>query len=129
MKNLHIRLQSASSDFDADFLKQLPALEQVMVEKGLDPSAFIIAKNSPQSNVPLFKGGDPYQYDYTIFVKGESFTVSRSGDADFLRYFTQLCLAPDENNTPLPMAEKMILAEHKLEAFVQKIARWLKEAP
>jgi hypothetical protein len=41
----HIKLQSSYGDFDPAFVKQLPALEKAMIDQGLHPSDFVIAKN------------------------------------------------------------------------------------
>jgi hypothetical protein len=88
-----------------------------MEEKGLDPSAFIIAKNAPQYPVPYFTPGmSSNHYDYTIFFAGRYFTVSYSSDLSFLEYFYQLCLAPDEPGKPKT-------------GILFRIEKWLKGKP
>src|ERR1019366_483056 len=71
----HIKLQSSYGDFDPAFVKQLPALEKAMIDQGLDPSAFVIAKNlAQQPRLPIAFRPDGNPLEYTVFVKGRSFT-------------------------------------------------------
>ena len=63
-----------------------------MIAKGFDPSVYVISKDRPQfTSLPFFvrPGGDGF--DYTVFVEGESFTVTKANDLAFLGYFEQLC--------------------------------------
>jgi hypothetical protein len=96
---MSIVLQS-TIDFSAEFMRKLPALEQVMIAHGLDPSGFVISKDraTPSSVVP-FVG--PFFYDYTVFVGAESFTLTEPNDMVFLDYFLKLCTAEEEDR-PLP---------------------------
>ena len=96
---MSIVLQS-TIDFSAEFMRKLPALEQTMIAQGLDPSRFVISKDraTPPSMVP-FVG--PFFYDYTVFVDGESFTLTEPNDMVFLEYFEKLCTA-EEDDRPLP---------------------------
>jgi hypothetical protein len=41
----HIKLQSTVGDFSPEFVKELPALEKAMVDHGIDPANFVIAKD------------------------------------------------------------------------------------
>jgi len=116
-----ITLQSTIGGFDADFLRQLPALEKRMEGKGLDPSDFIIAKNAARFPVPYMNlapevGG---HCDYTVFVAGESFTVTCASDAAFLEYFTKICLTESHGESEL----------EKLEKLLERFKRWLKDSP
>jgi hypothetical protein len=89
-----LTLQSSVGSFDADFLKRIPLLEQAMIAQGLDPAAFVIAKDRS-----LFTNGFPFGsrlWDYTVFVDGEHFTVTKPDDLTFLAYFAARCLAPDD---------------------------------
>jgi len=110
-------LQSTVGGFDRDFLHQLPALEQAMETRGIDPSRFIIAKNAAQFPVPYsnLSPGVSGQFDYTVFVDGESFTVTMHSDMSFLAYFKRLCMAPD------------IQGGHK--GLFDRIKGWLKAEP
>jgi hypothetical protein len=70
-----IKLQSSYGDFDPAFVKQLPAMEKAMIDQGLDPSAFVIAKNlAQQPRLPIAFRPDGNPLEYTVFVKGRSFT-------------------------------------------------------
>ena len=92
---MSIVLQSTVS-FSAEFMHKLPALEKTMVAQGLDPSSFVISKDraTPSSAVP-FVG--PFFYAYTVFVDGESFTLTEPNDMVFLDYFLKLCTAEEED--------------------------------
>jgi len=94
-----ITLQSTVS-FSGEFMGKLPALEQTMIAHGLDPSGFVISKDraTPPAGVP-FVG--PFFHDYTVFVDGESFTLTEPNDMVFLDYFVKLCTAEQEDH-PLP---------------------------
>jgi hypothetical protein len=96
---MSIILQS-TVDFSSEFMRKLPALEKTMIAQGLDPSGFVISKDraSPPSGVP-FVG--PFFYAYTVFVDGESFTLTEPNDMVFLDYFLKLCTAEEEDH-PLP---------------------------
>jgi len=41
----HIKLQSTVGDFSPELVKELPALEKAMVDHGIDPANFVIAKD------------------------------------------------------------------------------------
>jgi hypothetical protein len=113
-----ITLQSSIGGFSHDFMKQIPFLEKAMEEKGIEPSAFILAKNAAQYPVPYLVGGVGGQFDYTVFIAGESFTVTRQSDQAFLEYFYQCCLADEKDeSTPLP------------EGLMDRFRHWLKGTP
>ena len=89
---MHIKLQSTVGGFDESFLNRLNQFETVMTSKGLDPSVYVISKDRPQfTSLPFFvrPGGDGF--DYTVFVDGKHFTVTKANDIAFLGYFEQLC--------------------------------------
>jgi hypothetical protein len=48
-----ITLQSTVGGFSTAFMKRLPQLEAAMVAHGLDPSAFIISKDSAASSATI----------------------------------------------------------------------------
>jgi len=122
----HIKLQSSCGDFSDAFVKRLPALEKAMIKQGLDPSDFVIAKDP--SHRPLL----PYVFrmtgnpvDYTVFVKGESFTVTHPDDLSFLKYFYQRCVSDAESeDDPDYAADKQPSANNKLAPWVGRLIAW-----
>ena len=115
-----IKLQSSCGDFSPAFLKRLPALEKAMIEHGLEPSDFVIAKDaSPAPRLPLVlrPGGNPV--DYTVFVSGESFTVTQPDDLSFLGYFYRRCI-PDAGKKA-----ELHREENKLTALFGRLKAWL----
>ncbi len=90
-----ITLQSTiGGGFSAEFMRKLPAVEQAMTAHGLEPDNFVISKDRAMPPSVPFIG--PFFYDYTVFVDGESFTVTEPNDMVFLDYFLQRCIAEDE---------------------------------
>jgi hypothetical protein len=47
---MQIRLQTTVTPFDDSFVKFLPVVEKAMIDHGLNPRDFIIAKDSAQFN-------------------------------------------------------------------------------
>lgn len=94
-----ITLQSTIS-FSGEFMRKLPMLEQTMIAHGLDPSGFVISKDRAAPPSIPFIG--PFFFDYTVFVNGESFTLTEPNDMVFLEHFLKLCTAEDEEDRPLP---------------------------
>jgi hypothetical protein len=91
---MQITLQSSVGTFDAGFLRQIPRLERTMITQGLDPAAFVIAKDRS-----LLTNERPFgsqEWDYTVFVDGDHFTVTKPDDLSFLAYFVDRCLAPED---------------------------------
>lgn len=89
---MHIRLQSSVGEFDTSFVTALRKFESFMQEQGLDPSLYVISKDRPQfTSLPFFirPGGDGF--NYTVFVDGQSFTVTKANDLAFLEHFERLC--------------------------------------
>jgi hypothetical protein len=123
----HIKLQSSYGDFDPAFVKELPALEKAMIDEGLNPSAFVIAKNLAQiSHLPIAFRPDGNPLEYTVFVKDRSFTVTQPDDMSFLAYFYRLCVpAPEEKDAPHSVAQALHSEEKKLEALIGRLERWL----
>ncbi len=123
---MHIKLQSSVGDFDKSFMERLPALEKAMLYKGIDPSAFIIAKDNSKFPVPYIGymgGGSSDQYDYTVFVGGESFTTTHNSDMSFLEEFYQHCIFPDEKESKAArLLKKTCMAWDTM-------VRWLKATP
>ena len=123
----HIKLQSSYGDFDPAFVQQLPALEKAMIDQGLQPSDFVIAKDEtrgPRLPIAYRPGGTPPEY--TVFVKGRSFTVRQPDDMSFLAYFYRLCVpAPEEKDAPHSVAQALHSEEKKLEALIGRLKRWL----
>ncbi|HEX9469672.1 MAG TPA: hypothetical protein VF957_09025 [Bradyrhizobium sp.] len=72
---MQIRLQTTVTPFDDSFVKFLPVVEKAMIDHGLDPSDFIIAKDSTQFN--SYPGLRQRFHDYTVSVSGKDFTVTQ----------------------------------------------------
>ena len=100
-----ITLQGTAGGFSGEFMRRLPEVERAMAAHGLDPADFIISKdNAASANArPL----GPFFYDYTVFVGGEHFTVTEPNDAQFLAYFLDRILAPDEDDA-VPARETLL---------------------
>ena len=109
-----ITLQSTVGGFSTAFMKRLPQLEAAMVAHGLDPSAFIISKDSAASSATIPVG--PFFYDYTVFVGEEHFTVTEPNDIQFLDYFYQRCIAEDEPAQPQGRRRR---------GLISRIFRWM----
>jgi hypothetical protein len=93
-----ITLQSTVGGFSSEFMARLPDLEQAMVAHGLEPANFVISKDwATPAAAPLIR---PFFYDYTVFVDGESFTVTEPNDIRFLDYFYARCIAEEEAPAP-----------------------------
>ncbi len=115
-----IKLQISCGEFSDGFIKKLPALETVMIAHGLDPSDFVIAKDaSPAPRLPIVyrPGGNPV--DYTVFVSGDSFTVTQPDDLSFLAYFYRRCIADTGKDVALHSNE------NKLGAWFGRLKIWL----
>lgn len=88
-----IILQSTVGGFSWEFRRRLPALEQVMIARGLDPYEFVIAKDCATLPVPFL---GPFFYDYTVFFGGEHFTVTQPNDMVFFDYFYRRVIAEED---------------------------------
>jgi hypothetical protein len=123
----HIKLQTTRGDFDPAFLKRLPALEKAMSNHGLDPSAFVIGKHeaqSPRLPIAFSPAGQPSEY--TVFVKGRSFTVTQPDDLGFLAYFWGLCFpSAEKKDDPKSLGYKLHSAEKKMEILIGRLEAWL----
>ncbi|MEW6641707.1 MAG: hypothetical protein AB1586_14475 [Pseudomonadota bacterium] len=102
-----ITLQSTVGGFDRGFLQQLPLVEQAMAERGLDPDQIVIAKDrSLCTNAPPFGSR---LWDYTVFVGGEHYTVTKPNDLAFLESFYARCLAAGEDtDEPQPAPDTLL---------------------
>jgi hypothetical protein len=82
---------------------------------GLNPSNFVIGKHeaqSPRLTIALSPAGQPFEY--TVFVKDRSFTVTQPDDLGFLTYFWRLCFPPTEaKDDPNSIGHKLHSAEKK----------------
>jgi hypothetical protein len=119
----HIRLQVSTGDFDPEFMRELPGLEKTMIEHGLDPAAFVIAKSDALvTRLPIAYRPNGHPTEYTVFVKGRSFTVTQSDDLSFLAYFYRLyALRPAEKDDPHSVAHKLHSGEQKLAAVIGRL--------
>jgi hypothetical protein len=113
---MQIRLQTTVAPFDDSFVKFLPVVEKAMIDHGLDPRDFTIAKDSTQFN--SYPGLRQRFHDYTVSVRGKDFTVTQPTDSAFLKYFYDRCVAPEEV-APSP--------EHKLQGIIGRLLHWLNE--
>jgi hypothetical protein len=96
-----IILQSSVGGFSDEFMRKLPAVERAMIERGLDPSDFVISKDRASPSVPF--GTGLFFHQYTVSFGEASFTVTEPTDARFLDYFYQRCISEEEEETkPLP---------------------------
>jgi hypothetical protein len=121
----HIRLQSSVGDFSPEFVRELPALEEAMTEHGIDPANFVIAKDMARvTPLPIAFRPDGNPLEYTVFVKGRSFTVTQPDDMSFLTYFYSLCVPPEHKDAPHSAAHLLRTEEKKLEALIGRLERW-----
>jgi len=118
----HIQLQSSIGAFDESFRKRLPAVEQAMREHGIDPAAFVI---DHLTRLPIAYRPDGHPTEYTVFVKGRSFTVTHGNDLAFLGYFYALCVAHEHKDEPHSLAHAVHDGEKKLQALIGRLERWL----
>lgn len=123
---MHIQLQTSVGDFDASFVKELRRFEGVMEAKGLDPAAYVISKDRVQfTSLPFFvrPGGDGF--NYTVFIDGECFSVTKANDMAFLGYFEQLCAAAISEDVIQPASPSL---SGKLAMRFERIRKWF-DAP
>jgi hypothetical protein len=113
---MQIRLRTTVTPFDDSFVRFLPVVEKAMIDHGLDPRDFVIAKDSTQFNA--YPGLRQRFHSYTVSVRGKDFTVTQPTDSAFIRYFYDRCVAPEEV-APSP--------EHKLQGIIGRLLRWLNE--
>ena len=106
-------------NFGQNFLDSIPDFEKEMVNHGLDPEEFIIAKTDPFAGYQSWLRGG---FNYTVTIKGRSFTVSMPNDVEFFKYFHGICFPSEEN------VEKH-RGEHKLLAILERLEKWLEEDP
>ena len=124
---MHITLQSTVGDFDASFKTMLRKFETVMTAKGLDPSVYVISKDRPQfTSLPFFVRPSGDGYTYTVFIKGESFSVTKANDLAFLGYFEQLCAGAIYGRA-MARAQGRTVWGH-IKHFFKRIGRWF-DAP
>lgn len=119
---MHIQLQTSVGDFDASFIKELRRFEGVMEARGLDPALYVISKDRVQfTSLPFFvrPGGDGFSY--TVFIDGESFSVTKANDMAFLSYFEQLCAGAIAGEGSRSVAPSL---PSKLAARFERIWKW-----
>jgi hypothetical protein len=110
-----IILQSSVS-FSAEFLSQIPMLEKAMIAHGLEPSKFVISKDSASPSTRHVVG--TFFHDYTVFVEGEHFTLTEPSDMVFLDYFLKLCTAEDDVRPVLKLRQGRA-------SLVRRFLRWM----
>ncbi len=122
----HITLQSSVGDFAPAFVKRLPPLEMAMRDHGLDPSAFVIARNLARSpHLPIFNRPDGNLLEYTAFLKGRSFTVTQDNETICASSNISTNLAPEPRDDPHSLMHKLQSEEQKLESLFARVGRWL----
>jgi hypothetical protein len=121
-----IKLQTSCGEFDPKFMKALPALEKAMTAHGVDPADFLIAKDHAAGPLlPIYYRPDGNPVEYTVFVKGQSFSVRQPDDMSFMAYFYGLCAPPAaKDDAGHPIAHASHEQEKKLHAFTKKIEAW-----
>lgn len=88
-----IILQSSVGGFSAQFMRQLPVVEQAMRDHGLDPAEFVISKDyASTATIPIM---GPFFFNYSVHFGDEGFTVTEPNDMVFLDYFFKRVLAAD----------------------------------
>ncbi len=98
---MEIILQSSVGGFSDEFMRKLALVERAMIERGLDPSDFVISKDRASPSVPF--GVGPFFHQYTVSFGEASFMVTEPTDARFLDYFYQRCISDEEEESkPLP---------------------------
>jgi hypothetical protein len=117
---MSIILQS-SVGYSAEFMRELPMLEQAMIAHGLEPSKFVISKDSASPSTRHVVG--TFFYDYTVFIDGEHFTLTEPNDMVFLDYFLKLCTA-EEDVRPLLKLRRGRLSRDRF-GLVRRFLRWM----
>jgi hypothetical protein len=116
-----ITLQSTiEGGFSPEFMRRLPQVEQAMIAHGLEPESFVISKDRATPPSVPFIG--PFFYDYTVFVGGESFTVTEPNDIVFLDYFYQRCIAEDE---PPPEQAQELERRRSRPGLIRRVFSWM----
>ncbi len=95
-----IILQSSVGRFSDKFMRKLPDVERAMIDRGLDPSDFVISKDRASPSVRF--GTGPFFHQYTVSFGEASFTVTEPTDARFLDYFHQRCISEEMEETKSP---------------------------
>jgi hypothetical protein len=103
-RTVSIILQSTVGGFSGAFMRNLPLVERAMREHGLEPSQFVISKDS--ASTPMIPMIGQFFYDYTVFVGNEHFTVTEPNDMRFLDFFLKRVMAMDE--MPLDWCDSLI---------------------
>ena len=115
-----IILQSSVGGFSDEFIRKLPSVERAMVERGLDPSDFVISKDPASPSVPFGTGA--FFFQYTVSFGEASFTVTEPTDVRFLDYFYQRCISEEEEETkPMPTLRR------RPPGLVSRFLHWMAE--
>jgi hypothetical protein len=115
-----IILQSSVGGFSDEFMRKLPLVERAMVDRGVDPSDFVISKDLALPST-LYATGR-FFYQYTVSFGEASFTVTEPTDVRFLDYFYQRCVSEeDEETKPLPTLRR------KSPGLVSRFLHWMAE--
>ena len=124
----HVTLQSSCGGFDPDSLKRLPALETTMVERSIDPSGFVIAKDASHAmRLTILFRPRGHPFDYTVFVGGRSFTVTYQNDMSFLRYFSALCVGDEMTGEADDEAGAQPETPSALRAWIGRAVGWFSQ--
>ena len=97
-----------------------------MTDHGIDPANFVISKDlAGGPRLPIVYRPDGNPLEYTVFVKGRSFTVTQPDDLSFLAYFYRLCVPAEHKDAPHSAAHLLHAQEKKLEALIGRLETWL----
>jgi hypothetical protein len=88
-------IASDDNQFDDRFLEKLPGVEQAMIARDMDPSAFAFTKT-----LRLTDRDGTRESDYTFTIGEDSFSVAYPSDIGFLEYFLARCVAANEAIDP-----------------------------
>ena len=111
-QTVSIILQSTVGGFSGEFMRKLPLVEQAMREHGLEPSQFVVSKDS--ASTPMIPMIGQFFYDYTVFFGDDKFTVTEPNDMRFLDYFLKRVMALDEMPGP-----------GRRDSLIRRIFRWM----
>jgi hypothetical protein len=107
-------------------LRRIHARASDAIAHGLEPSKFVISKDSASPSTRHVVG--TFFYDYTVFIDGEHFTLTEPNDMVFLDYFLKLCTA-EEDIRPLLKLRRGRLGRGGLSqgslGLVRRFLRWM----
>jgi len=120
---MHIRLHGLPFDE-----KLIAELEENLLQEEFCLEDFALHKQRDQDTVPgSYYGQLNTSYIYTVFVKDKKFSISFSDDFQFLRFFYNLCCAPENKESHQSgMLDGII---KRVESCIEATKHWLTEDP